>query len=81
MGKWFTHVGYEVPDAYANRNYSMDYMFSYGPFSHTGIKLDVDANSNVGFMVGIANPTDFTSASFAKKNFIAQIHLTTTNTR
>jgi len=81
MGKWFTHVGYEVPDAYANRNYSMDYMFSYGPFSHTGIKLDVTANSNVGFMVGIANPTDFTSASFAKKNFIAQIHLTTTNTK
>src|SRR5256885_9053841 len=34
MGKWFTHVGYEVPDAYLNRNYSMDYMFSYGPFFH-----------------------------------------------
>jgi len=81
MGKWFTHVGYEVPDAYANRSYSMDYTFSYGPFSHTGIKLDVTANSNVGFMVGVANPTDFTSASFAKKNFIAQIHLTTTNTK
>ena len=41
MGKWFTHVGYEVPDAYLNRNYSMDYMFTYGPFFHTGIKMDV----------------------------------------
>lgn len=81
MGKWATHVGYELLDAYLNRNYSMDYMFTYGPFSHTGLKLDVTANSNIGFMVGIANPTDFTSASFAKKNFIGQVHLTTTNSK
>ncbi|MDQ2752378.1 MAG: porin, partial [Bacteroidota bacterium] len=38
MGKWATHIGYELADAYLNRNYSMDYMFSYGPFSHTGVK-------------------------------------------
>ena len=81
MGKWFTHVGYEVPDAYANRNYSMDYMFSYGPFFHTGIKMDVTPSGNFGFMIGVANPTDFSSASFAKKNFIAQIHAVTTNTK
>ena len=78
MGKWFTHVGYEVPDAYLNRNYSMDYMFSYGPFSHTGVKMEVTPSSIFGFMIGIANPTDFTSASFAKKNFLAQIHLAST---
>ena len=41
MGKWATHVGYELADAYLNRNYSMDYMFSYGPFSHTGLKADI----------------------------------------
>ena len=81
MGKWFTHVGYEVPDAYLNRNYSMDYMFSYGPFFHTGIKMDVTLNSNFGFMIGVANPTDFSSASFAKKNFIGQVHLATTNSK
>jgi len=81
MGKWFTHVGYEVPDAYLNRNYSMDYMFSYGPFFHTGIKMDVTVNSNFAFMAGIANPTDHTTASFANKNFLGQIHLTTTNTK
>jgi hypothetical protein len=79
MGKWFTHVGYEVPDAYLNRNYSMDYMFSYGPFFHTGIKIDVTVNSNFGFMIGIANPTDHSTASFAKKNFLGQIHLATTD--
>jgi len=81
MGKWFTHVGYEVPDAYLNRNYSMDYMFSYGPFFHTGIKIDVAVNNNFGLMAGVANPTDFSSASFAKKNFLGQIHLTTSDSK
>jgi hypothetical protein len=34
MGKWATHVGYELVDAYLNRNYSMSYMFSVrGPSS------------------------------------------------
>ncbi|HVZ55129.1 MAG TPA: outer membrane beta-barrel protein [Chitinophagaceae bacterium] len=75
MGKWATHVGYELLDAYLNRNYSMDYMFSYGPFFHTGIKADVTVNSQFGFMVGVANPTDNTTASFARKYAIAQVHL------
>src|SRR5215467_462839 len=79
MGKWATHVGYELLDAYLNRNYSMDYMFSYGPFFHTGLKMDVTANKNIAFMVGVANPTDNTSASFAKKNFLGQFHLTSSN--
>jgi hypothetical protein len=81
MGKWFTHVGYEVPDAYLNRDYSMDYMFSYGPFFHTGIKMDVTASKNFAFMIGVANPTDFTSASFTKKNFLGQIHFTSTDNK
>lgn len=81
MGKWMTHVGYEVPDAHLNRNYSMDYMFSYGPFFHTGIKMEVSANSNFSFMIAVANPTDFSTAGFAKKNFIGQIHLVTTNSK
>lgn len=81
MGKWFTHVGYEVPDAYLNRNYSMDYMFSYGPFFHTGIKADATLSKNFAFMLGVANPTDMSTASFSPKHFIGQIHLTSTDTR
>ena len=81
MGKWATHVGYELLDAYLNRNYSMDYLFSYGPFFHAGLKMDVTATKNIAFMVGVANPTDNTSASFAKKNFIGQVHLTSSNTK
>lgn len=38
LGSWTTHIGYELVDAYLNRNYSMSYMFSYGPFFHTGLK-------------------------------------------
>jgi hypothetical protein len=41
LGSWATHVGYELLDAYLNRNYSMSYMFTNGPFSHTGLKADV----------------------------------------
>lgn len=57
-GSWATHVGYELVDAYSNRNYSMSYMFSNGPFFHTGVKAEMTYKSN-GFMIGIANPTDF----------------------
>jgi hypothetical protein len=34
-GTWATHLCYESPDASANRNYSMSYLFSNDPFSHT----------------------------------------------
>jgi hypothetical protein len=81
MGKWGTHVGYELLDPYLNRNYSMDYMFSYGPFFHTGLKADVTVNSNFAFMLGVANPTDMISASFAKKYFLGQIHVNSTDSK
>jgi hypothetical protein len=72
MGKWATHVGYELVDAYLNRNYSMSYMFSFGPFFHTGLKAEYTAG-NFGFMLGVANPTDFVTASFAKKWILGQV--------
>jgi hypothetical protein len=81
MGKWATHVGYELLDAYLNRNYSMDYMFSYGPFFHTGIKIDVTASKNFGLMAGVSNPTDMVTASFAKKFFIGQVHVVTSDSK
>jgi hypothetical protein len=74
MGKWATHVGYELLDPQLNRNYSMSYLFSYGPFFHTGLKADISASDNISFMLGISNPTDMISASFDKKFFLAQFH-------
>jgi hypothetical protein len=71
FGKWATHIGYELLDASANRNYSMSYMFSYGPFFHTGIRTDFTFGKS-GFMIGIANPTDFTTTTSPTKTLIAQ---------
>jgi hypothetical protein len=70
-GKFATHVGYELLDAPLNRNYSMSYMFTNGPFFHTGLKADITAGT-VGFMVGITNYTDQTTATTTVKNLIAQ---------
>ena len=79
MGKWATHVGYELVDAYLNRNYSMDYMFSYGPFFHTGLKADVSLGGTSAFMVGIANPTDNSTTTSTTKYVIAQFSTGTKN--
>lgn len=57
-GTWATHIGYELLDPQLNRNYSMSYMFTNGPFSHTGVKADVTKGKH-GFMLGISNATDF----------------------
>jgi hypothetical protein len=73
-GSWATHVGYELVDAYANRNYSMSYMFTNGPFFHTGVKADITTGKS-GFMIGVANPTDYKyvpDGFMNKKFFLAQ---------
>ncbi len=72
MGKWATHVGYELVDAYLNRNYSMSYMFSYGPFFHTGLKADIGLGSKSALMIGIANPTDYSTTTSSSKFVIGQ---------
>jgi|KBSMisStaDraftv2_1062788.scaffolds.fasta_scaffold100447_2 hypothetical protein len=69
MGSWATHVGYELVDAPGNRNYSMSYMFSWGPFSHTGLKAEATAGKS-GFMLGIANQTDYKSAPLDSKKYL-----------
>jgi len=76
-GSWATHVGYELVDPQLNRNYSMSYMFTNGPFTHTGLKADLTKGKH-GFMVGIANPTDFRTPPdgyINKKFFLAQYSL------
>ena len=76
-GTWGTHVGYELLDPQLNRNYSMSYMFTNGPFSHTGIKADITKGKH-GFMVGVSNATDFRIAPdgyINKKFVIAQYSL------
>lgn len=60
MGNFNTFLGYEVISPTANFNYSTSYMFSNGPFSHTGLKADFALSDNFSAMLGILNPTDYT---------------------
>ena len=63
FGNFNTFLGYEVISPTANFNYSTSYMFSYGPFSHTGLKLDFSLADDISAMVGVMNQTDFTDSN------------------
>ena len=60
LGNFNTFLGYEVISPAANFNYSTSYLFSYGPFSHTGIKADFDLGNDWSAMLAVMNPTDVT---------------------
>ncbi len=60
MGNFNTFLGYEVISPTANFNYSTSYLFSYGPFSHTGIKADFTLSEDTSLMLAVMNPTDAT---------------------
>lgn len=59
VGNFNTFLGYEVISPTSNFNYSTSYLFSYGPFSHTGIKADISLD-DVSLMLAVMNPTDAT---------------------
>jgi Putative beta-barrel porin-2, OmpL-like. bbp2 len=79
LGSWATHVGYEMVDAYLNRNYSMSYMFTNGPFTHTGVKADITLGGKSAVMLGLSNPTDFRTAPGMPKSFIGQFSTASKN--
>lgn len=60
MGKFNTFLGYEVIAPADNFNYSTSYLFSNGPFSHTGIKADFTLSDDFSLMLGLMNQTDIT---------------------
>ena len=60
MGKFNTFLGYEVIAPAGNFNYSTSYLFSNGPFSHTGLKADFQLSEDFSLMLGIMNQTDVT---------------------
>ena len=73
-GTWATHCNWELVDAFSNRNYSMSYQFTIGPFSHTGLRADITSGKSA-FMVGVSNATDYRispQGQINKKFFIAQ---------
>ena len=75
VGSFGTHVGYELLDAVDNKNYSMSYAFTYGPFFNTGVKAQY-ISGKVSFMAGVSNPTDFKTtieAGSSQKTFVGQV--------
>ena len=74
FGNFNTFLGYEVISPASNFNYSTSYMFSYGPFSHAGLKADFDLGNDWSAMLAILNPTDFTDVNpFGELSFGAQL--------
>lgn len=58
LGQFNTFLGYEVISPAVNFHYSTSYMFSYGPFSHTGLRADFDLGGGVVAKLAVMNPTD-----------------------
>jgi len=67
MGNFNTFLGYEVISPTGNFNYSTSYMFSYGPFSHSGLKADIKLAEDFTAMLAVLNATDETE--FNSTNF------------
>lgn len=63
LGNFNTFLGYEVISPSANFNYSTSYMFSYGPFSHAGLKADFDLGNDWSAMLAVMNATDLTDVN------------------
>lgn len=58
IGQFNTFLGYEVISPTGNFHYSTSYMFSYGPFSHTGLRADFTFKNGLAAKAAIMNPTD-----------------------
>ena len=57
-GRFNTYLGYEVISPVGNFNYSTSYLFSYGPFSHVGLKADFALSDDFSLMLAVMNVTD-----------------------
>ena len=61
-GQFNTFLGYEVINPSSNFNYTVSYLFNAGPFSHTGVKLDIAASEDLSFMLAVTNGHAINSA-------------------
>jgi hypothetical protein len=58
MGQFNTFLGYEVISPAINFHYSTSYLFSWGPFNHTGLRADFAFGDGGVAKLAIMNPTD-----------------------
>lgn len=72
IGKFVTHVGYELIDGYDgfNDNYSRGVIFNFaGPFTHTGVKANYSIDDKNSLMIMVANGWDNTDDNNTGKTF------------
>lgn len=73
LGTFGTFIGYELIDATGNLNYSTSYLFSYGPFYHTGLKAEYAITDKLTAMAGVFNDTDSKFDFNGKKHIGGQL--------
>lgn len=73
MGRWNTYLGYEVISPTGNFNYSTSYMFSSGPFSMVGLKVDFALSDDFSLMLAVMNPTDVNNNTIGGYSLGAQL--------
>jgi hypothetical protein len=79
VGKYVTHLGYEVIEGYDgyDDNYSRSILFGYAiPFTHTGVKASYAFSSKVAAMVEVVNGWDLLRDNNHSKSIGAQLTLT-----
>jgi hypothetical protein len=60
IGQFNTFLGYETITPAKNVHYSTSYLFTYGPFNHTGIWSEIDLSNGWNAKLAVMNPTDYT---------------------
>ncbi|MBT5027355.1 MAG: porin [Nitrospinaceae bacterium] len=75
FGKFATHIGAEVMDGYDgwNSNFSRSFLFNYGPFTHTGVRMQYALSDTVGLLGMISNGQDNQTDTNAAKGFGGQV--------
>ena len=76
VGKYVTHMGYELIEGYDgyNDNYSRSILFGYAiPFTHTGVKASYAFSSKLSGMVEVVNGWDLVHDNNRAKSVGAQL--------
>jgi hypothetical protein len=75
FGKFGTHVGAEVMDGYDGWNYtfSRSFLFNFGPFTHTGVRMQYAVSDTVGVLAMVSNGLDHQTDNNSAKGFGGQI--------
>jgi hypothetical protein len=78
FGKFATHVGAEVMDGYDgwNYNFSRSFLFNFGPFTHTGVRMQYAVSDTVGVLAMVSNGIDNQTDNNSAKGFGGQISWT-----